>query len=93
MRQPAPRSGSCIGPARSSPSWHRARAPPRHRQRVCYRVHDFATVLRGARHQRITRHSGKVERYNRILSEEFLYAYRPKLAMRMAHLLILRALA
>ena len=45
---------------------------------ACYRANDFATVLRGARHQRITpytpRHNGKVERYNRILAEEFLYA-------------------
>lgn len=45
---------------------------------ACYRASDFATVLRGARHQRITpytpRHNGKVERYNRILAEEFLYA-------------------
>jgi transposase InsO family protein len=45
----------------------------------CYRAGDFATVLRGARHQRITpytpRHNGKVERYNRILAEEFLYAH------------------
>ncbi len=45
---------------------------------ACYRAHDFAHVLQGARHQRITpytpRHNGKVERYNRILSEEFLYA-------------------
>src|SRR4051812_26501404 len=45
----------------------------------CYRAKDFATVLRGARHQRITpytpRHNGKVERYNRILAEEFLYAF------------------
>ncbi|MGW4529303.1 IS481 family transposase, partial [Amycolatopsis sp. NPDC004378] len=45
----------------------------------CYRANDFATVLRGARHQRITpytpRHNGKVERYNRILAEEFLYAH------------------
>jgi transposase InsO family protein len=44
----------------------------------CYKAHDFATALLGARHQRITpytpRHNGKVERYNRILSEEFLYA-------------------
>ncbi|MEV0767765.1 IS481 family transposase [Nocardia salmonicida] len=44
----------------------------------CYRAGDFATVLRGARHQRIRpytpRHNGKVERYNRILAEEFLYA-------------------
>jgi transposase InsO family protein len=33
---------------------------------ACYRARDFATVLRGARHQRITpytpRHNGKVER-------------------------------
>jgi hypothetical protein len=46
---------------------------------ACYRAHDFATVLRGARHQRITpytpRHNGKVERYHRILTEEFLYAH------------------
>jgi transposase InsO family protein len=45
---------------------------------ACYRGHDFATVMRGARHQRITpytpRHNGKVERYQRILAEEFLYA-------------------
>jgi transposase InsO family protein len=45
---------------------------------ACYRAHDFAHVLQSARHQRITpytpRHNGKVERYNRILSEEFLYA-------------------
>jgi transposase InsO family protein len=44
----------------------------------CYRAEDFATVLRGARHQRITpytpRHNGKVERYHRILAEELLYA-------------------
>lgn len=46
---------------------------------ACYRAKDFATVLREARHQRITpyapRHNGKVERYHRILAEEFLYAY------------------
>lgn len=44
----------------------------------CYRAKDFAHVLHGARHQRIMpytpRHNGKVERYNRILAEEFLYA-------------------
>jgi transposase InsO family protein len=44
----------------------------------CYRAHDFASCLHGARHQRITpytpRHNGKVERYHRILAEEFLYA-------------------
>jgi len=44
----------------------------------CYRAHDFARVLHGARHQRITpytpRHNGKVERYHRFLAEEFLYA-------------------
>ncbi|TDQ04794.1 transposase IS481 family protein [Labedaea rhizosphaerae] len=46
---------------------------------ACYRAHDFAHVLHGARHQRITpytpRHNGKVERYHRILAEEFLYAH------------------
>lgn len=46
---------------------------------ACYRAADFTTVLHGARHQRITpytpRHNGKVERYNRILAEEFLYAH------------------
>lgn len=45
---------------------------------ACYRAEVFARALLGARHQRITpytpRHNGKVERYNRILAEEFLYA-------------------
>ncbi|MGV9720447.1 IS481 family transposase [Nocardia beijingensis] len=45
---------------------------------ACYKATDFAKVLLGARHQRITpytpRHNGKVERYHRILAEEFLYA-------------------
>ena len=45
---------------------------------ACYRARGFAKVLHGPRHQRITphtpRHTGKVERYNRILAEEFLYA-------------------
>jgi hypothetical protein len=45
---------------------------------ACYKAADFATVPHGARHQRITtytpRHNGKVERYNRILAEELLYA-------------------
>ncbi|WP_157126516.1 IS481 family transposase, partial [Nocardia mikamii] len=45
---------------------------------ACYKARDFAKVLHGARHQRIRpytpRHNGKVERYNRILAEEFLYA-------------------
>jgi len=44
----------------------------------CYRAKDFVHVLHGARHQFITpytpRHNGKVERYHRILAEEFLYA-------------------
>ncbi|MER7569876.1 IS481 family transposase [Streptomyces sp. NPDC097941] len=43
----------------------------------CYRAGTFARALLGSRHQRITpytpRHNGKVERYNRILAEEFLY--------------------
>ena len=45
---------------------------------ACYRAEAFTRALLGSRHQRITpytpRHNGKVERYNRILSEEFLYA-------------------
>ncbi|MET8567548.1 IS481 family transposase [Streptomyces sp. NPDC004783] len=44
----------------------------------CYRADAFARALLGSRHQRIApytpRHNGKVERYNRILAEEFLYA-------------------
>lgn len=44
----------------------------------CYRADTFVRSLHGSRHQRITpytpRHNGKVERYNRILAEEFLYA-------------------
>lgn len=45
---------------------------------ACYRADAFARALLGSRHQRITpytpRHNGKVERYNRIMAEEFLYA-------------------
>lgn len=45
---------------------------------ACYRADAFARAMLGARHQRITpytpRHNGKVERYNRILAEEFLYS-------------------
>lgn len=45
---------------------------------ACYRADAFARALLGSRHQRITpytpEHNGKVERYNRILAEEFLYA-------------------
>lgn len=45
---------------------------------ACYRARDFTRALHGARHQRTApytpRHNGKVERYNRILAEEFLYA-------------------
>jgi transposase InsO family protein len=44
----------------------------------CYRSAVFARTLAGMRHQFIRpytpRHNGKVERYNRILAEEFLYA-------------------
>ena len=45
---------------------------------ACYRSRVFAEAVLPARHQRITpytpRHNGKVERYNRILAEEYLYA-------------------
>ena len=45
---------------------------------ACYRSKVFAEAVLPARHQRITpytpRHNGKVERYNRILAEEYLYA-------------------
>jgi transposase InsO family protein len=44
---------------------------------ACYRAHAFRNAMAGSRHQFTTpytrRHNGKVERYNRILSEEFLY--------------------
>ncbi|CAN5139350.1 IS481 family transposase [soil metagenome] len=44
----------------------------------CYRAHAFADAMGESRHQRIApytpRHNGKIERYNRILAEEFLYA-------------------
>ena len=46
----------------------------------CYRAADYAAAITatGARQQRIRpytpRHNGKVERYNRILADEFLYA-------------------
>ena len=45
---------------------------------ACYRSHAFAAALGGAEHRRTKpytpKHNGKVERYNRILAEEFLYA-------------------
>lgn len=45
---------------------------------ACYRSTAFAAALNGAEHRRTKpytpKHNGKVERYNRILSEEFLYA-------------------
>ncbi|MFV0495127.1 IS481 family transposase [Mycobacterium sp.] len=45
---------------------------------ACYRSGAFAAALNGAEHRRTKpytpKHNGKVERYNRILSEEFLYA-------------------
>jgi transposase InsO family protein len=45
---------------------------------ACYRASGFTDAMGESRHQRITpytpRHNGKIERYNRILAEEFLYA-------------------
>lgn len=45
---------------------------------ACYRAHAFTAALNGAEHRRTKpytpRHNGKIERYNRILTEEFLYA-------------------
>lgn len=44
---------------------------------ACYRSGAFAAALDGAEHRRTKpytpKHNGKVERYNRILAEEFLY--------------------
>lgn len=44
----------------------------------CYRSGAFAAALNGAEHRRTKpytpKHNGKVERQNRILAEEFLYA-------------------
>lgn len=45
---------------------------------ACYRADAFTRALLGAKHKRIRpytpKHNGKVERYNRILAEEFLYS-------------------
>ena len=45
----------------------------------CYRAGAFARAMLGSRHQRITpytpRHNGKVERYQRTMAEELLYAH------------------
>lgn len=45
---------------------------------ACYRAGAFNRALLGAKHRRTKpytpKHNGKVERYNRILSEEFLYS-------------------
>ena len=77
------RASTAIGFMRRARAWFAAHGIS-HIQRIvtdngaCYRAHDFDRVLQGAHHQFIApytpRHNGKVERYNRILSEEFLYA-------------------
>lgn len=58
---------------------------------ACYRAESFTRAMLGARHQRIApytpRHNGKVERYNRILAEEFLYARTWTSEAQRAHLL------
>ncbi|MER7195673.1 IS481 family transposase [Streptomyces flaveolus] len=45
---------------------------------ACYRAGAFTRALLGAKHKRTKpytpKHNGKVERYNRILAEEFLYS-------------------
>lgn len=45
---------------------------------ACYRADAFTRALLGAKHKRTKpytpKHNGKVERYNRILAEEFLYS-------------------
>jgi transposase InsO family protein len=45
---------------------------------ACHRADAFTRALLGATHKRTKpytpQHNGKVERYNRILAEEFLYA-------------------
>lgn len=45
---------------------------------ACYRADAFARSLLGSKHKRTKpytpKHNGKVERYNRILAEEFLYS-------------------
>lgn len=45
---------------------------------ACYRADAFAKSLLGSKHKRTKpytpKHNGKVERYNRILAEELLYA-------------------
>lgn len=45
---------------------------------ACYRASAFSDAAAGSRHQRTKpytpQHNGKIERYNRILAEEFLYA-------------------
>lgn len=64
-------------------AWFKANGIPRIERIVtdngaCYRAEAFSRALLGSRQQRITpytpRHNGKVERYNRIIAEEFLYA-------------------
>lgn len=80
---PDEKASTAVGFGHRGRSWFAAHGIGRITRMVtdngsCYRATEFAKAVRDARHQRIKpytpRHNGKVERYNRILAEEFLYA-------------------
>ncbi len=78
-RKPPPPSRSCTGPRLVRRTRHDPHRADRHRQRRVLTARSVRPVaLSGSRHQRITpytpSHNEKVERYDRITAEEFLYA-------------------